>query len=125
MRQRPLVSPFIAWLALLASLLGALTPAISQAVVAGGERAGWVQVCSVTGVAWVQHGDADPGAPEDNKGAVGCAWCAGHGAAALPPAPSPWRPVEAAAAFAERSPVSAELRRPWAHALSRAPPLGA
>ena len=113
---------FGAWLALLALLLGALAPAVTQAVVIGSERAGWVQICSVSGMTWVQLDAGQEGAPADMGAASGCTWCTGQGAGGLPPAPTAWvqpdaRQVAPAQAFA-----SALLARAWAPAQSRAPP---
>ena len=56
---------FSAWLALLALLLGTLAPAVTQAVAAGSERAGWVQICSVSGMSWVQIDAGDSGPAVD------------------------------------------------------------
>ena len=53
-----------AWVALLALVFGALAPTVTQAMVAGGDRADWLQVCSVSGMVWVQ---ADTGEVRDQK----------------------------------------------------------
>ena len=45
---------FTAWVALLTLVLGALAPTVAQALVAGSDRADWLQVCSVSGMVWVQ-----------------------------------------------------------------------
>ena len=45
---------FATWLAMLAMVMGALAPTVAQAVVASQGGAGWVQVCSASGMVWVQ-----------------------------------------------------------------------
>jgi hypothetical protein len=119
----PLHQRFSAWLALLAMLLGVFAPAVTQAVVAGSERAGWVQICSVSGMAWVQLDASDDGNPSGSNGASGCTWCTGHATGDLPPTPTVWVP----AALVHTPPLqdfaSAVLPRAWAPAQSRAPPL--
>lgn len=84
---------FSAWLAMLALVLGALAPTVTQAMVAGGDRAGWLEICSVSGIAWVK---ADTGEVRDQQpdgrapvgGGLGqhCVWCTLHGGAAGLPA---------------------------------------
>lgn len=123
----PLHRRFSAWLALLALLLGTFAPAVTQAVVAGSERAGWVQICSVSGMAWVQldasQDGSTSGTTSGNNAASGCTWCTGHAGGGLPPAPTVWVPAELAHAQPLQGFVSAVLARAWAPAQSRAPPL--
>lgn len=76
-----------------ALVLNALVPTLAQAVVSGSGNSDWVQVCSVTGVAWVKL-DADtygprgaPGQPMDKTSSMNCPWCSLHGGASgIPPA---------------------------------------
>lgn len=113
---------FSAWLALLALLLGALAPVATQAVVAGSERAGWVQICSASGMAWVQLDAGEDGPRSDNHVASGCTWCTGHVVGGLPPAPAVWVAAEMAGARLPQEFVSAVVVPPWAPAQGRAPP---
>ena len=122
---------FAAWLAMLAMVLGALAPTVAQAVVAAKGGPGWMQVCSASGMVWVQadaleHGaDAAPGETGKAKAdaARHCPLFNLHGAAGLPPAPltpavlapptlPPTPPVQTAAPAVH-----------WPAAPSRAPPL--
>lgn len=121
-----------AWVALLALVFGALAPTVTQAMVAGGDRADWLQVCSVSGMVWVQ---ADTGEVRDQQPDGGspmgdasqhCPWCTLHGGVAgLPPASHsidlPPRLTDLPPAF-YRAPLAATV---WAPAQSRAPPLTA
>jgi len=121
-----------AWVALLALVFGALAPTVTQAMVAGGDRADWLQVCSVSGMVWVQ---ADTGEVRDQQPDGGspmgdasqhCPWCTLHGGVAgLPTAPHsidlPPRLTDLPPAF-YRAPLAATV---WAPAQSRAPPLTA
>jgi hypothetical protein len=79
----------VAWLAALALLLGALAPAVAQGLVEARGESGWVQVCSASGMLWVQiDADAGTGAPGEPMadGAGHCPWCKlGGGATGLPP----------------------------------------
>ncbi len=113
-----------AWLAMLAVLLGALAPGVAQALVAAQGGSGWMQVCSASGMVWVQS-DAvdDPAAGKPLTDASRhCPWCSPQGAAGLPPEPSPV--VGRTPAFeAPRAHVrSATPALPWPAAKSRAPP---
>lgn len=117
---------FAAWLAMLAMLLGALAPTVAQAVVAAKGGPDWVQVCSASGMVWVQA-DALDDTPDGQKAitdaARHCPWCSLQGATGLPPAP--WAQVHRVASRAEplQAPIrSATPATPWPAALSRAPP---
>ena len=82
-------------LVVLACWVSALWPAWSQAVSARvAEGQGWVQVCSATGMAWVNWADDGPTDPQPLPGSGGlghgdCPWCGLHSAPwAVPPAPA-------------------------------------
>lgn len=123
---------FTAWVALLALVLGALAPTVTQAMVAGGDRADWLEVCSVSGMVWIK---ADTGEVRDHSpdgGQTGsdasqhCPWCTLHGGAAGAPVVHVLpdlsvRLTEAPPAF-YFAPLTATV---WAKAQSRAPPLTA
>ncbi|MGQ3002892.1 MAG: DUF2946 domain-containing protein [Hydrogenophaga sp.] len=121
---------FAAWLAMLAMLLGALAPTVAQAVVAAQGGPGWVQVCSASGMVWVQADaiDGDNAAMADVGKSMAdasrhCPWCNLHGAVGLPPASS--MPTLVLAPRAEPPPEpfrSALPAPPWPAAQSRAPP---
>ena len=123
MRLHALHSRLTAWLALLALVLGTLAPAVAQSMLAGSERAGWVQICSASGMAWVQLDANGDGAPQGNQAANGCTWCTAQVVGGLPPQPTAWRAVNLAAAAPAPGFASAVLARSWAPAQSRAPPL--
>lgn len=81
---------FTAWLALLALALSALAPTMAQAVVSASERSDWVQICSASGMVWIQADAAASGTDSVPLAdmAAPCAWCLMHSAVAgLPPAP--------------------------------------
>jgi len=116
---------FAAWLAMFAMLLGALAPAVAQAVVASKGGDGWVQVCSASGMVWVKSdGLEDPAAGKPMADASRhCPWCSLQGSAGLPPEPL-------MAVALQRDPAATPAARfhsaapfaPWPAALSRAPP---
>lgn len=115
---------FAAWLAMFAMLLGALAPAVAQAVVASQGGPGWVQVCSASGMMWVEA-DAleDPAAGKPMADASRhCSWCSLQGAAGLPPAPSPAAALDLPAEPPKAHFRSASPAAPWPSAQSRAPP---
>jgi hypothetical protein len=118
---------FAAWLAMLAMLLGALAPTVAQAVVASQGGPGWVQVCSASGMAWIQadaiDGDGIGNASESMADASRhCPWCNLHGAVGLPPA-SAQQPALVHRAEPPAAPFRSALSAPpWPTALSRAPP---
>lgn len=75
-----------AWLAIGALLLAGLLPAAVQAAVGGAGKAGWVEICSASGMVWVKA-DAGPDSPEHPaEAAQHCPWCNLHGGGGLPPA---------------------------------------
>lgn len=143
MFHRRIPRQLTAWLAALAVLWGSLLPVLSHAVVAhtvAGQ--GWVEVCTVSGMAWVRQAAdgsvvsvADESTPasahlpgsSDSRGSgtmTGCNWCATH-------APTPSLPgVDALAvlpATGHQAVPQAFLQAPrllqvWATAQSRAPP---
>ncbi|WP_066273591.1 DUF2946 domain-containing protein [Hydrogenophaga palleronii] len=116
-----------AWLAMLAMVLGALAPTLAQAVVAAQGGPGWMQVCSASGMVWVQtdaQGDlADMDVGKSMADASRhCPWCQLHGAAGLPPAPLAVTDLAApTAAPLWRASVD-EPATFWPAAPSRAPP---
>lgn len=89
-----------AWLALSAMLLGAVSPAVAQVLVAfSSDRIQWVEVCSASGMVWVK---ADAGSvanapqagnegqrPVDHAASTHCPWCRLHGSEAAPPSATP------------------------------------
>lgn len=117
------------WLALLAVLLGALAPTVSQAMVASGDRAQWIEVCSVSGMTWVRADLADAATDVDGGSPASeisphCPWCMLHGGVAgLPPAADQALPLarqtDLPAAFYQ----AAHTSTVWNTARSRAPPL--
>ena len=123
---------FTAWLAALAVLLGALMPVLSHAVAAHQVgSSGWVEVCTATGMAWVNSMDneATPDADSPAKGMnmAGCDWCATH--SPLASLPTVAQPLATPLAFGPQVPVAfLQAPRPlfvWAAAQSRAPPVSA
>lgn len=120
---------FAAWLAMLAMLLGALAPTVAQAVVAAQGGPGWVQVCSASGMVWVQADaiDGDNNAVADVGKSMAdasrhCPWCNLHGAVGLPPA-AVHTPLLAPNAEPPPEPFRSALPAlPWPAAQSRAPP---
>ena len=117
-----------AWLAMLAMLLGALAPTVAQAVVAAQGGPGWVQVCSASGMVWVQTDaiDGDNAVADVGKSMADasrhCPWCNLHGAVGLPPA-SVQTPLLAPGAEPLPEPFRSALPAPpWPAAQSRAPP---
>lgn len=119
---------FTAWLAVLAMVLGALAPTVAQAVVASSDRAGWVQVCSVSGMIWVQ---ADTGTPSSDSPSapvadvsMHCPWCTLHGGAAdLPPVSLMAEPLPRQTEPPPDFFRAVTLTGTWAVAHARAPPL--
>lgn len=123
---------FTAWVALLTLVLGALAPTVAQAALTGSDRADWMQVCSVSGMVWVQadtgqvHDQPPGGQAPMGDASQHCPWCTLHGGVpGLPASPTP--PVLAPRltglppAF-YTVPLTATA---WAPPPSRAPPLAA
>lgn len=117
------------WLALLAMLWGALAPTLAQAVVRAGPTPGegWVAVCSVSGMVWIEVASGDTRSGDPSPGASGsqhCPWCCLHGGAAgLPPSadsPNPGTGFQPLPLACYRAPATAAL---WRSGQSRAPPL--
>lgn len=144
MFARRLPRRLTAWLAALAVLWGSLLPALSHAVVAhtvAGQ--GWVEVCTVSGMAWVRQapdgsvlsvadqptpgahpsGPTDPSDPASSTMA-NCGWCATH--APVPGLPGvPALAVLPATGHVPLPPAfwhAPRLLPVWASAQSRAPP---
>mgnify|MGYP001765281410 CR=1 FL=1 len=119
---------FVAWLAMVAMLLGALTPTLAQARMGGSDRADWLEICTTTGMVWVQADTGEvarqiDGKPADTVSSPHCPWCNLHGGASgLPPvevvAVLTVPPTEQPLAF-YRTPLTDTV---WATARSRAPP---
>lgn len=115
----------LTWVAIVATLMLALAPAISS-VLRGANYAAWVNVCRTSSMALTAA--AQPGGPgtADDMGHANahCPYCAVH-ADALPPAPgAPHAPRAILPAFMA---PQAFLQAPsvghlWRHAPSRAPP---
>ncbi len=123
---------FTAWVALLALVLGALAPTVTQAMVVDSDRADWLEVCGVSGMVWVK---ADTGEVRDQSpdgstpmsdASQHCPWCTLHGGAAGLPVVAlqldlPPRLTDLPPAF-YRAPLATTV---WAPAQSRAPPFAA
>lgn len=121
------------WIAMFAILLGALAPAISQAMVryASAQGAGWDVICTALGMVPVAL-DADAGAADDaGKMPVGmdsmqaCAYCSVHAGShgLVPP-----RAVQAPRILADFVLLAADSHAPpwrpdFGFAESRAPPI--
>jgi Protein of unknown function (DUF2946) len=68
----------IHWIAILAILMAALAPAISQALGSGSGRS-WVEVCTVAGAKWVALDESAKDAPAPAKPAFEhCPYCSLH-----------------------------------------------
>lgn len=85
-----------AWLTMLAMVLGALAPTFAHALVAAKGGPDWVQVCSASGMVWVQvdaiDGDSAHGLGKGGEKSLAdaprhCPLFNLHGAAGLPPPP--------------------------------------
>lgn len=111
-------------------VLGAVAPAVAQALVASSDRTDWVEVCSASGMMWVKAdapdaSSKDTGAPL-HASSKHCPWCSLHGGVSgLPPtglhvdsfasAPAPLPPY---AGLIAASPA-------WSPTQARAPPFAA
>ncbi|WP_332745214.1 DUF2946 domain-containing protein [Hydrogenophaga sp.] len=123
MLAHPFHRRFAAWLALLAMVCGALAPTVAQAVVASQGGAGWVQVCSASGMVWVQASATDASDGESMADASRhCPWCHLHGAAGLPPAALPPLALAPQAEPPRTQPPGLTPATFWPAARSRAPP---
>lgn len=128
-----------AWLAALAVLMAALLPALSHAVMSRlvATNGGLVEVCTVSGMAWVsadtvalgqsQTGLQGSGSGDTGIVMAGCDWCATHAPGwSLPPVaalslPLPVQLADVPLAFLH----APRLLAVWASAHSRAPPSAA
>lgn len=131
---RHLVRQFTAWLAALSVLCAGLLPLLSHAVVPHlSGAAGMVEVCTVTGMAWVKlDGEAPAVAPQPGQtgdpsptmGMAACDWCATHlPLAAVPPVSvAPALPAAALSVLPTGVGVSHHPLPAWAVAQPRAPP---
>jgi hypothetical protein len=114
-----------AWLAMLALVLTALAPTLAQAVVSNTDRGDWVQICSASGMVWIQ---ADPGAGDPQSAPMAgagmqCPWCSLHSpAAGLPPATALRVAAAAPAPLVVRVALAASPVGVWTSAPARAPP---
>lgn len=136
MFTRRLHRQLTAWLTALSVLLAGLLPVVSHAVVsAPADGAGWVEVCTVSGMAWVKQADDERAlgmshtqpVPGQGGGADPCKWCATHSPVlGLPLVASPH---VAPLVFGADEPLAfLNAPRPlfvWASAHSRAPPVSA
>lgn len=114
-----------AWLAMLALVMSALAPTVSQAVVMSSERGDWLEVCTTTGVMWVkaENADTDDGTLPMVGHDQGCDICTHTVTGAPPvltgiPVPAIGHPFAQPTALASL----AHPAVPWASAHSRAPP---
>lgn len=120
---------FTTWLALLAMVMGALAPTVAQAMVASSDRAQWVEVCSVSGMVWVQTDAGEPASGHDGQAptrdaAQQCAWCSLHGGAAgLPPVTAKAEPLPRQTDLPPAFLRAVTLSGTWAPPQARAPPL--
>jgi len=123
---------FTAWLAMVAMLLGALAPTVTQAMVASSDRADWLEICTATGMVWVkattgEFSEHSPqGSSPTSEVSQHCPWCTLHGGGAALPVQPLWHSGSSAGHVL--SPVSLDapaLTAVWATAQSRAPPASA
>lgn len=129
--QRPSIRQRLAiWLAACAIAFGVLSPALAQVLItAPASPAGWVDVCTSTGMVRVQVSDTEvdlsaKGQPVPALAAMDCEWCVVHAAhIALPPVLAglslPVAPSVASPIFVSQTPP---IWRAWSPAHSRAPP---
>ena len=115
---------------MLAMALSVLAPTLAQATVASMHRGGWIQVCSASGMFWIQADSvgadgalsAPDGPPMAGMG-MHCPWCQMHSPVAAPP-PAPASLAMAAATAQLPGDAMATPPPPgvWTAALARAPP---
>ena len=117
---------FTAWLAMLALVLAALLPTLAQAAVAGSDRSDWMQICSASGMVWIQ---AEPDAAGTDSAPMvdmemHCPWCTLHNpVAGLPPASVLNFTAAASTPLLGPVKVAAPPVGVWTAAPARAPPL--
>jgi hypothetical protein len=121
-----------AWIAGLAILLGALAPAVTHALQAGG-RDGWVEVCTAQGPRWVRAGgdgdgtlhDTEPPAPATGIAHEHCAFCWLTTSQPVLPGAPPAALPDAAAPRVGGMPIAHLVRaaNAWRPAQPRAPPV--
>lgn len=115
-----------AWFALWSMVLGTLLPAVAQAAWRGQDRADWIEICTTTGMVWVQAegADHDEDAPGAASVGMSCPWClTPHGGPGLPAADhSLWLPRIALAQHAPPFAHAAPAERAWRSAHPRGPP---
>jgi hypothetical protein len=122
-------------IAILAVLLNALMPSLSQAMARyASNDSGWTEICSTSGSRWVRVDDSGAvvaqsntrptDAPASLHGAA-CDYCLTHaGSFGLPPVPG-WQPPSPSGATPAPAPVAQTHRgtsRDWASPAVRAPP---
>ena len=123
---------FAAWLAILAMLVGALAPAITQARVAVSEGNDWLEICSVSGMVWVKAATGETSDQKPGQGAPTsassqhCPWCTLHGGSvgllSAPPT------LDLAPRLTDLPPAfyrAPETTAVWAPSRSRGPPAAA
>ena len=124
---------FTAWLVMLVMALWVLAPTLAQAVVARSDQGDWVQVCSASGMFWIQVDrvgldDASPasdGLPTASMG-MQCPWCQLHSPAAAPsPASTSLALTAAPAQWLGDASAAPPPPGIWPAAPARAPPLSA
>ncbi len=117
---------FTAWLAMLALVMSALAPTVSQAVVMSSDRADWLEVCTTTGVMWVKADSAttDEGTMPMVGHEQGCEICI-HTVTGAPPVLSGIATTVMGQPFVRPQTLVASAHPAvlWAPAQSRAPPL--
>lgn len=117
---------FTAWLAMLALVLAALLPTLAQAAVAGSDRSDWMQICSASGMVWIQ---IEPAAADTESAPVAdmgmqCPWCSLHSpVTGLPPALASGFTVAASTSLLGPLMPAAPPVGVWTAAPARAPPL--
>lgn len=120
------------WLALVATLSGAIIPALGQAMQAG-SGSGRVAVCTATGSKWVALTEAPAQAPADSDPAAAsahkdhCALCSQSGAAVMLPATfgTLTSPSPTAFGLPDTAAAAPTTRDRWGTGSPRGPPLHA
>jgi hypothetical protein len=117
----------VAWLALLALVLGSLAPAWAHAL-SGSRVPAWVEVCTAEGPQWVSMGASGSGATGPALPSAGhtehCPYCSLHAPTpGLPPAAAEGLPRLARVYSVPGAPAQAAQHEPvWLNARPRAPP---